>query len=133
VVVQDSIEVLGGLYARGYYWTSGIGSRSGFIRRIDGADLFFHGSDLQAAVFAALREGQEVGFEIDRGRDGRLQAVKGRLAMSQANVIALGACQTSGTYRTRWRCSRGYQGQKERQEAEEAGAGEEGTEPKGCE
>jgi len=54
----------------------------GFIRRIDGADLFFHGADLQGAVFAALREGQEVGFEIGRGRDGRLQAVKVKLARS---------------------------------------------------
>ncbi len=54
----------------------------GFIRRMDGTDLFFHGSDLQGAVFAALREGQGVGFEIGRGRDGRLQAVKIKLAKS---------------------------------------------------
>ena len=54
----------------------------GFIRRMDGADLFFHGSDLQGAVFAALREGLAVGFEIGRGRDGRLEAVKVRLAKS---------------------------------------------------
>ncbi len=54
----------------------------GFIRRLDGADLFFHSADLQGAVFAALRVGQEVGFEIGRGRDGRLQAVKVKLARS---------------------------------------------------
>ena len=43
-------------------------------------DLFFHRSELQDVQFADLREGQEVEFEMSRGRDGRQQAVKVRLA-----------------------------------------------------
>ncbi len=53
----------------------------GFIHQAEGtgADLFFHRSELQGADFASLREGQEVEFEIGRGRDGRTEAVKVRL------------------------------------------------------
>jgi len=43
-------------------------------------DLFFHRNELQDVQFADLREGQEVEFEIAKGRDGRQQAVKVRLA-----------------------------------------------------
>ena len=43
-------------------------------------DLFFHRNELQDVQFADLREGQEVEFEMARGRDGRQQAVKVRLA-----------------------------------------------------
>ena len=43
-------------------------------------DLFFHRNELQDVQFANLREGQEVEFEMARGRDGRQQAVKVRLA-----------------------------------------------------
>ena len=42
-------------------------------------DLFFHRSEFQGVQFADLREGQEVEFEMSRGRDGRQQAVKVRL------------------------------------------------------
>ncbi|HEY87125.1 MAG TPA: cold shock domain-containing protein [Dehalococcoidia bacterium] len=51
----------------------------GFIQAADGKDLFFHRSGLQDVEFAILREGQEVEFEMNRGRDGRQQAVKVRL------------------------------------------------------
>ena len=51
----------------------------GFIQPGEGADLFFHNTELQGAVFASLREGQEVEYEIGKGRDGRAQAVKVRL------------------------------------------------------
>ena len=51
----------------------------GFIRPAEGADLFFHSSELQGASLASLREGQEVEFEIGKGRDGRAQAVRVRL------------------------------------------------------
>ena len=39
-------------------------------------DLFFHRNELIDVQFADLREGQEVEFEVARGRDGRQQAVK---------------------------------------------------------
>jgi CspA family cold shock protein len=39
-------------------------------------DLFFHRNELQDVQFSDLREGQEVEFEIAKGRDGRQQAVK---------------------------------------------------------
>ena len=51
----------------------------GFIGQADGSDLFFHSSELQGLDFASLREGQEVEFEVGKGRDGRAQAVKVRL------------------------------------------------------
>ncbi len=52
----------------------------GFIQTAEGTDLFFHHSELQGAQFAALRAGQEVEFEMGKGRDGRQQAVKVRIA-----------------------------------------------------
>ena len=52
----------------------------GFIRTAEGADLFFHQSGIEGAEFATLREGQEVEFEIGKGRDGRPQAVRVRLS-----------------------------------------------------
>ena len=52
----------------------------GFIRTAQGTDLFFHRSQLEGMDFDSLREGQEVEFEMDRGRDGRSQAVRVRLA-----------------------------------------------------
>ncbi|GAI22506.1 unnamed protein product [marine sediment metagenome] len=51
----------------------------GFIQGAEGTDLFFHRSELQGVQFAMLREGQEVEFEMGRGRDGRPQAVRVRL------------------------------------------------------
>ena len=52
----------------------------GFIKGETGEDLFFHRSELQGVEYGSLREGQEVEFEVGRGRDGRSQAVKVRLA-----------------------------------------------------
>ncbi len=52
----------------------------GFIKSEEGKDLFFHRSQLQGVVFNSLSEEQAVEFEIGKGRDGRPQAVKVRLA-----------------------------------------------------
>jgi len=51
----------------------------GFIQTAEGKDVFFHRSELQGVEFVMLREGQEVEFEMSRGRDGRNAAVKVRL------------------------------------------------------
>jgi len=51
----------------------------GFIKGEKEEDLFFHRSELRDVEFTVLREGQEVEFEMARGRDGRQQAVKVRL------------------------------------------------------
>jgi CspA family cold shock protein len=49
----------------------------GFIKTEDQEeDLFFHRNELIDVQFADLREGQEVEFEIAKGRNGRQQAVK---------------------------------------------------------
>ena len=56
----------------------------GFIQIEQGEDLFFHRSELQGVDFDSLREGQEVEFEVGRGRSGRPQAVKVRLAQAKA-------------------------------------------------
>ena len=48
----------------------------GFIRTAEGADLFFHRSQLLGVEYTSLREGQEVEFELGKGRDGRAEAVK---------------------------------------------------------
>ena len=55
----------------------------GFIKRKKGGDLFFHRSQLQGVDFNTLREGQEVDFEVGKGRGGSPQAVKVRLAQSK--------------------------------------------------
>jgi CspA family cold shock protein len=55
----------------------------GFIRPGQGAELFFHLSEVQGADFASLREGQEVEFEISKGRDGRAQAIKVRVSRAK--------------------------------------------------
>ena len=52
----------------------------GFLRTAEGKDLFFHRSELQGVDYNSLRERQEVEFEMGKGRDGRPQAVKVRLA-----------------------------------------------------
>jgi CspA family cold shock protein len=55
-------------------------SSYGFIKSEEGEDLFFHRSQLQGVDFNSLSEEQAVEFEIGKGRDGRPQAVKVRLA-----------------------------------------------------
>ena len=57
----------------------------GFIKTEQGGDLFFHRNELQGVDYNSLREGQEVEFEIGRGRDGRSQAVKVRLAATESS------------------------------------------------
>ena len=47
----------------------------GFIKGEGEEDLFFHRNELQGADYSSLREGQQVEFEVGRGRDGRPQAV----------------------------------------------------------
>jgi len=56
----------------------------GFIQIAEDEDLFFHRNELQDVQFADLREGQEVEFEMGKGRDGRQQAVKVRLAQPKS-------------------------------------------------
>jgi len=55
----------------------------GFIQTAEGRDLFFHRNELQGVAYHSLREGQQVEFEVGRGRDGRPQAVRVRLAQPQ--------------------------------------------------
>ena len=52
----------------------------GFIKVENGEDLFFHRNELQGVDYGSLREGQQVEFEVGRGRDGRDQAVRVRVA-----------------------------------------------------
>ena len=51
----------------------------GFIKTEDETNLFFHRNDLEGVEFNSLSEGQEVEFEIGKGRDGRPSAVKVKL------------------------------------------------------
>ena len=57
----------------------------GFIKTEDEKDLFFHRNELQGVEFDTLREGQEVEFDMDKGRDGRPAAVKVRLTETQVD------------------------------------------------
>lgn len=57
----------------------------GFIKSDQEEDLFFHRNNMEGVEFNSLREGQEVEFEKGQGRDGRPQAVKVRLAETQAD------------------------------------------------
>lgn len=51
----------------------------GFIQTEQGTDLFFHRSEIQDVEFGSLIEGQEVEFDMGRGRDDRPRAVRVRL------------------------------------------------------
>ena len=55
----------------------------GFIQTAEGKDLFFHRNQLQGVEFASPREGQEVEFEVGRGRNGRPQAARVRLTQTK--------------------------------------------------
>jgi CspA family cold shock protein len=55
----------------------------GFIKTEEEEEVFFHSNELEGVEFASLNEGQEVEFEIGKGRDGRTAAVKVRLAQSK--------------------------------------------------
>jgi CspA family cold shock protein len=49
----------------------------GFIRGADGQEVFFHRSSLQQLNFDALKEGESVEFELERGEKGpRAKAVR---------------------------------------------------------
>jgi len=56
----------------------------GFIKTEQEEDLFFHHSEIEGVEFTSLSEGQEVEFEMSRGRDGRPQAVRVRLAQPKS-------------------------------------------------
>ena len=55
----------------------------GFIKTEEEEDIFFHRNDLEGVEFTSLSEGQEVEFEKGKGRDGRPQAVKVKLAQPE--------------------------------------------------
>ena len=55
----------------------------GFIKIEQGEDLFFHQNELQGVDYDSLGEGQEVEFEVGRGREGRPQAIQVRLAQAK--------------------------------------------------
>jgi len=57
----------------------------GFIKTEQEEDIFFHRNELQGVTYYSLREGQEVEYELGRGRDGRPQAVKVRLATTESS------------------------------------------------
>jgi CspA family cold shock protein len=52
----------------------------GFIEMEWGEELFFHRSQIQGIDYNSLREGQQVEFEVGKGRNGRTQAIRVRLA-----------------------------------------------------
>ena len=52
----------------------------GFIKTEEEEDIFFHRNNIEGVEFADLSEGQEVEYEKGKGRDGRPQAVKVKLA-----------------------------------------------------
>jgi len=56
----------------------------GFIKTEQEEDLFFHATALQGVNFDSLREGQQVEFDPGQGRDGRPQAVRVRLAVTES-------------------------------------------------
>ena len=43
----------------------------GFIKQDDGNDLFVHYSEIQAAGYKSLNEGDRVEFEVTEGRKGK--------------------------------------------------------------
>jgi CspA family cold shock protein len=42
----------------------------GFISADDGREIFFHRSGIEGTTFEALREGQRVSFEVEKGQKG---------------------------------------------------------------
>ena len=58
-------------YAKGYNQTANFRPRIWLYQDGGRRDLFFHRNELEGVEFASLREGQEVEFEVGRGRDGR--------------------------------------------------------------
>jgi len=56
----------------------------GFIKTEEGKDLFFHRNEVEGGEFSSLKIGQEVDFELGQDKKGRTQAVKVKLAGTQA-------------------------------------------------
>jgi cold shock protein len=56
----------------------------GFIKTEEGKDLFFHRNEIEGVEFSSLRVGQKVEFEMGQDKKGRPQAVKVKLAETQA-------------------------------------------------
>ena len=56
----------------------------GFIQGEHGEDFFFYTSQLRGVEFKSLTEGQQVEFEFEKGRYGRIQAVKVRPIISKS-------------------------------------------------
>ena len=56
----------------------------GFIMTEGQKDIFFHRSGLEGVDYSSLREGQQVEFDVEQGRNGRLKAVRVRLAPPKA-------------------------------------------------
>jgi CspA family cold shock protein len=53
----------------------------GFIQPEDGSgDVFVHISDMQRSGITALREGDKLTFDVQRGREGKMSACNLRLA-----------------------------------------------------
>ena len=69
----------------------------GFIKTENETDLFFHRNELEGVEFNSLNEGQEVEFEKGQGRDGRLCAVKVKLAGTENSQAEAGAEEGSET------------------------------------
>jgi CspA family cold shock protein len=42
----------------------------GFISADDGREIFFHRSGVEGTTFEALREGQRVAFDVEKGQKG---------------------------------------------------------------
>ncbi len=56
----------------------------GFIKTEEGKEIFFHRNELEGAEFSNLKAGQKVEFEMGQDRKQRSQAVKVRIAETQA-------------------------------------------------
>jgi len=69
----------------------------GFIKTEQEEDLFFHRNDLQGVNYESLREGQQVEFELGRGRNDRPCAVGVRFAATEdSQVVAAAAIEDVG-------------------------------------
>lgn len=69
----------------------------GFIQTAESEDLFFHRSELQGIDYNSLREGQQVEFEVGRGRDGRPQGSQSEACTAQKRVARSPATRKSLT------------------------------------
>ena len=58
-----------------------------FIRTEGREDIFFHRSELQGVDYSSLREGQQVEFDLGKGRDGRTVAVQGEASSTQGLAV----------------------------------------------